>query len=144
MLDVVAILTAKREIDMMLVGILIMTFSVIFPALKLIASMLYIYVLRSRQSKIVEFFALKSSKWSMADVMVVAIFMAYVGFNGMIGSQMALIAEGGMARGVEALTTEGTALQIGFFMFLAFCIASLLAASLVDAVVKKERAPAEV
>ena len=138
-LDVVAILTAKREIDMMLVGILIMTFSVIFPALKLITSMLYIYSVRSRQSKIIEFFALKSSKWSMADVMVVAIFMAYVGFNGMIGSQMALIAEGGMAQGVEALTTEGTSLQIGFFMFLAFCMVSLPAASLVGVVVAKEQ-----
>ena len=35
----------------------------------------------------VRFFVLKSGKWSMADVMVVAIFMAYIGFNGIITSQ---------------------------------------------------------
>lgn len=139
-LDVVTILTAKREIDMMLVGILIMTFSVIFPALKLMASVLYIYFPPSRQSKIVEFFALKSSKWSMADVMVVAIFMAYIGFNGMISSQMEMMAEGTMAKGVEVLTTEGTSLQIGFFMFLAFCMASLVVASLTASALAKEQA----
>jgi uncharacterized paraquat-inducible protein A len=137
-LDVVMILMAKREIDMMLVGILIMTFSVIFPALKLLTSMLYIYSRQSRQSSIVEFFALKSSKWSMADVMVVAIFMAYIGFNGMISSQMEMMAEGTMVKGVEVLTTEGTALQIGFFMFLAFCMASLMVASLIAATLSKE------
>jgi len=125
-LDVVSILTARDELDMVLVGVLLMTFSVIFPSLKLLASIVYIYnpgALRNRT--VVQFFALKSGKWSMADVMVIAIFMAYIGFNGMISSQLDLIARGAASAGVDVLTTNGTDLQPGFFMFLAFCLFSL-------------------
>lgn len=125
-LDVVSILTDRDEADMVLVGILLMTFSVIFPALKLLASIAYIYSpARLRQWRAVRFFALKSGKWSMADVMVIAIFMAYIGFNGMISSQLDLIARGAASAGVDVLTTNGTDLQPGFFMFLAFCLFSL-------------------
>ena len=41
-----------------------------------------------RTSRIVKFFAFESSKWSMADVMALAIFMSFVAFNGLIGSAM--------------------------------------------------------
>jgi uncharacterized paraquat-inducible protein A len=30
----------------------------------------------------------KTGKWSMADVIVVAIFMAYIGFSGIVGEQL--------------------------------------------------------
>lgn len=132
-LDVVSILIANREIDMIIVGFLIMTFSVVFPAFKLLSSLVYIYAARWRRNPVIDFFALKSSKWSMADVMVIAIFMAYIGFSGMIDSQMDLIAQGATSTGVDVLTTQGTSLQIGFFMFLAFCIASLIISSLIQA-----------
>jgi hypothetical protein len=125
-LDVVTILMARDEADMILVGVLLMTFSVIFPSLKLLASLVFIYNPRQlRKSKVVRFFALKSGKWSMADVMVIAIFMAYIGFNGMISSQLDLITRGAASAGVQVLTTNGTDLQLGFFMFLAFCLFSL-------------------
>ena len=39
-------------------------------------------------NKIVRFLVFKSGKWSMADVMVVAIFMSYIGFTGIISSQL--------------------------------------------------------
>jgi len=39
------------------------------------------------------------------------------------------------------LTTNGTSLQIGFFMFLAFCIAAL-ATSLIDAASRRDGANA--
>lgn len=137
-LDVVSVLMAKREYDLMLVGILIMTFSVVFPALKLISSGFYLYMPGVRSNKLVEFFALKSSKWSMADVMVIAIFMAYIGFSGMVSSQMNLITQGASSTGVDVLTTEGTGLQIGFFMFLAFCMASLVVSSRLESVTQNK------
>ncbi|HUP92682.1 MAG TPA: paraquat-inducible protein A [Solimonas sp.] len=134
-LDVVHVLTATGALDMVAVGILIMTFSVLFPLAKLGASFLWLYdVGRLRRSPVVRFFALKSGKWSMADVFVVAIFMAFIGFNGLISSQLSNLS--GSAGGeVEILTTNGTALQIGFFMFLAFCLASLATSTVMDAVV---------
>jgi hypothetical protein len=125
-LDVVSILTSRDEADMVVVGILLMTFSVIFPSLKLLASIIHIYNPgKARDWSVVRFFALKSGKWSMADVMVIAIFMAYIGFNGMISSQLDLITRGAASAGVDVLTTNGTDLQLGFFMFLAFCLFSL-------------------
>lgn len=132
-LDVVSILMATRKADMVLVGLLLMTFSVIFPSLKLLASVIFLYDPRGlRQSAAVRFFAFKSGKWSMADVMVISIFMAYIGFNGMIASQLELITRGAASAGFDVLTTNGTALQPGFFMFLAFCVFSLIVSTMME------------
>ena len=138
-LDVVSILMAKGEMDLVLVGILIMTFSVVFPCLKLLASMIFIYgSAKVRQVKVVEFFALKSSKWSMADVMAIAILMAYIGFDAMISSQMELFIRGATSAGASVVSSEGSSLQIGFFMFLAFCIAGLLVSTCMERVMAAE------
>ena len=59
----------------------------------------------------------------MADVMVVAIFMAYIGFNGIVGSQMDSLSR---TETVEIFTTNGTKLLGGFYLFLSFCVSSLL------------------
>lgn len=137
-LDVVSILTATREVDMVVVGILLMTFSVVFPVLKLLASIVYIYNPKGlSQSFAVKFFAFKSAKWSMADVMVIAIFMAYIAFNGMIDNQWELVSRGAASAGVDVLTSNGTALQLGFYMFLAFCIFSLFVSTIMESAIRK-------
>ena len=134
-LDVVEVLAATGQLEMILVGALITIFSVIFPLAKLLASFAYLYDVRSlRQSTVTRFFALKSGKWSMADVFVVAIFMAYIGFNGFMESQLSTFAEVGVGS-VDILTSNGTSLQLGFFMFLAFCIAGLVTSTLIDSVI---------
>ncbi len=138
-LDVVQVLVATGAVDMILVGLLIMTFSVVFPLGKLAASLIYLRDWHGlRCAPLVQFFALKSGKWSMADVMVVAIFMAFIGFNGLIGSQLSNFADAG-GDTVDVLTTNGTALQIGFFMFLAFCLASLVTSSWIESATLKPR-----
>ena len=71
--------------DMWVVGVLVLMFSVVFPSLKTCTLALCLYkpgLLRS--NRLVKFFALESSKWSMADVMALAIFMSFVAFNGLI------------------------------------------------------------
>lgn len=138
-LDVVSILIETGKADMVLVGVLLVMFSVIFPTLKLLASLLYVYNPKgSKQSVAVRFFALKSGKWSMADVMVIAILMAYIAFDGMVSSQLNLISRGAATTGVEVLTTNGTRLQPGFFMFLAFCVFSLFVSTLMQASINNE------
>lgn len=123
--DVVRILMEEGTLPMVFVGILVFTFSIIFPSLKLISSLLYSFrVGRLRENRLIRFFVIKSGKWSMADVIVVAIFMAYIGFNGIIGSQLDHLTE--TANPVEILTTNGTQLLNGFYLFLAFCISSLI------------------
>jgi len=122
--DVVRLLLEEGSIEMVFVGFLIFLFSIIFPSLKLISSLLYSYDLeKMRRNKLIRFFVFKSGKWSMADVMVVAIFMAYVGFDGIIGSQLDQLREA--SKPVEIFTTNGTRLLGGFYLFLCFCLSSL-------------------
>lgn len=131
-LDVVQVLADTGAADMIVVAVLITLFSLVFPAAKIIAGFLYYYDPRGlRGNALVYFFALRSGKWSMADVLVVAMLMAYVGFGGLVASQLSAVA--GTGRGVDVVTTNGTALQAGFFMFLAFVLASLVLSSMLEA-----------
>jgi hypothetical protein len=128
--DVVRILMEDGSLPMIFVGILVFTFSIIFPAAKLISSLLYSYhVGNLRENWLIRFFVIKSGKWSMADVLVVAIFMAYIGFNGIIGSQLDQLTQA--AKPVEIFTTNGTQLLGGFYLFLLFCISSLLLSEMI-------------
>jgi len=123
-LDVVAVLVREGGPDVVFVGILIFTFSIIFPTLKLLSSLLIRFGEKLKANRPVRFFALKSGKWSMADVMVVALFMAYIGFNGIINDQLSGLTEN--PGSAEVITTNGTQLLPGFYLFLAFCISSLV------------------
>jgi hypothetical protein len=128
--DVVRILLEDGRLPMIFVGILVFTFSIIFPSIKLISSLLYSYRIGNlRENRLIRFFVIKSGKWSMADVMVVAIFMAYIGMSGIIGNQLDILTES--AKPVEILTTNGTQLLEGFYLFLLFCISSLLLSEII-------------
>lgn len=135
-LEVVEILLLTKKIDSVLVGILILAFSVLFPVSKLIATEVFLFGSgKWRNHGLVRWLAFKSGKWSMADVMVVAIFMAYVGFNGILNNQM-----GNLDMKSESLTsiaTNQTSLQPGFILFVAFVLYSLFISALLKWVVSK-------
>jgi hypothetical protein len=120
-----ALIDANRP-DMYAVGILVLMFSIVFPTLKLIASSFALYRpgLLER-SRIVRFFALESSKWSMADVMALAIFMAFVAFNGLIPNTMAGLTGSGAQL---AIPTNSSRILPGYYIFIGFCLASLFLA----------------
>jgi len=126
--DVVDLLVRTGRLDLVLVGIAIGTFSIVFPILKLLATLAYRYGRRLRDSAPVRFFALESGKWSMADVFVVAMFLAYLGFDGLTGSQLAVLLTDAP---VDLATRNGTALRAGFHLFAAFCIAGMVLSALV-------------
>lgn len=138
--DVMRILFESGQADMLLVGVLLTLFSVVFPALKLLATFAFHQDLRgSRRSSTVRFFALKSSKWSMADVMVVAIFMAYIGFDALVGNQLGSLQSASPA--VAVLTTNGTSLEPGFYLFLAFVLAGLFLSGALERDVSPDAEP---
>lgn len=124
-MDVFWIMITHKELQMKFVGILMVCFSVVFPVFKILSSLAYYYdYCGARKYKIVQFFVMKSGKWSMADVMVVAVFMSYIGFNGIINSQLKdLMAESGET--VELIATNGTSLQPGFYVFMAYAILAM-------------------
>lgn len=115
---------------MKFVGILMIGFSVIIPSIKLLSSLAYYFDVRSsRKSRLINFFVFKSGKWSMADVMVVAIFMAYIGFSGIVTNQFGKIQEL-VPSEIVFISTNGTSLQPGFFAFLAYVLLALVLSSM--------------
>lgn len=123
-LEVVELMMVQGKPDLIAVGLLVLAFSVLFPLSKLIACMLYLYRASVRESKVLRFFVFKSGKWSMADVMVIAIFMSYIGFSGIISEQLNQLE--GLTQTMDILTTNRSSLQTGFFMFTGFVLLSLM------------------
>jgi hypothetical protein len=122
--DVVALLIRTGRYDSILVGVLILCFSIIFPVAKLFSTGIYLLGRKTRaKSKVVDFFAFHSGKWSMADVMVVAIFMAYIGFNGILNDQMRYL--NFRSGGFTSIATNHTALQPGYLVFVGFVLFGL-------------------
>ena len=123
-LDVFWIMITHKDFQMKFVGVLLITFSIIFPLLKILSSLGYYYNYHNaREKPVIKFFVLKSGKWSMADVMVVAIFMAYIGFNGIITNQFSQLSSAGQELAI--LTTNGTSLQPGYYLFLTYTLLAL-------------------
>jgi hypothetical protein len=122
-LEVFRTLIEIGQPQMWLVGVLVLMFSVVFPTLKILT--LAFCLNRPnwlRKYRIVRFFALESSKWSMADVMALAIFMSFVAFNGVISNAMGSL----QGPGVQlVIPTDSSKLLPGFYLFIGFVLASL-------------------
>jgi hypothetical protein len=112
--------------EMTLVGVLVILFSVVFPALKMLAlgACLFRPTLL-RTSRLVKLLAFELSKWSMADVMVLAIFMSFVAFNGVIGSAWDGLRDMPNVQQVS-IPTNASRILPGFYLFLGFCLSSIV------------------
>jgi hypothetical protein len=123
-LEVVRLMLMQGKMDVLAVGLLVLLFSVLFPVAKLLSSLAYIYNQELHSNRVIRFMVFKTGKWSMADVMVVAIFMSYIGFSGILTEQLNQLE--GLTNKIDILTTNKSSLQIGFFLFTSFAILSLL------------------
>ena len=125
------------DFKMKFVAVLLVTFSVIFPTLKLGASLIYFFNERWRQSRVLQFFAFKIGKWSMADVMVIAILMSYIGFNGIVDTQFNKM-KAIVPKDVSFFTTNGTTMQMGYFIFITYVLLALVLSTYVHKVPGKK------
>lgn len=124
-LDVVKIMWDTGKWDMIIVGSLIFCFSVLFPFTKLTSTLLYLLGNKKwMRGKVVDYFAFKLGKWSMADVMVIAIMMTYIGFNGVLESQLSSLNIHNDY--VSSVTTNNTSLQPGYIVFVSYVVFSLI------------------
>jgi uncharacterized membrane protein YtjA (UPF0391 family) len=57
-------------------------------------------------------------------VQVVAIAMAFIGFNGMVSTQLGIIQK--ILKDMDFITTNATTLQVGFYIFLTYVMLSLI------------------
>lgn len=136
-LDVVHILVTAGKPDSIFVGILILIFSVLFPVTKLLCTKVYLFGNEKwKKNKVIYFFAFKSGKWSMADVMVVAIFMAYIGFKGILDNQMEHLNM--KTNSLATIATNETSLQPGFILFIAYVIFGLILAVILKKITSEE------
>lgn len=129
-LQVVWLLLTNGGAGLLVVAVLVFAFSVLFPVAKLLASVVTIAQGTPPRNGFHRFLVFKSGKWSMADVMVVAIFMAFIGFNGVINSQLTQLAA--FSGNVELFTTNNSVLQTGFYLFTAYCLTGLLLSAAID------------
>lgn len=108
----------------LLVALLIVTFSVIVPLTKALI-LLSVLLPVSRKAKTTLLWVSNAiSKWSMADVFVIAIFIAFLAGNGIQES-----------RGLVDFEAH---LGIGFWYFLGYCLISILGTQILSAGLTKK------
>lgn len=123
-IDVVSIMLFQKRLDLILVGLGIFAFSIFFPLLKLMSTGYYIENNVIRSNKLVSFLIFRSGKWSMADVMVIAIFMAYIGFNGILTEQLTQLEN--LSPSLDIISTNESNLRTGFYLFSGYVLLSLM------------------
>jgi hypothetical protein len=123
-IDVVSIMLFQKRLDLILVGLGIFAFSIFFPLLKLMSTGYYIENNEIRSNKLVSFLIFRSGKWSMADVMVIAIFMAYIGFNGILTEQLTQLEN--LSPSLDIISTNESNLRTGFYLFSGYVLLSLM------------------
>lgn len=126
-LEIISIMMSTGKIDSTIVALLILSFSVLLPFMKLISMSIFLVSSKFRTNAVARWMTFKSGKWSMADVMIVAIFMAYVAFQGILDNQLAGLNQN--SETVTAITTNHTALQPGFYVFVTYVVFSILLSS---------------
>lgn len=136
-LQVVHVLIQERKPELMLVAAAVFAFSVVLPTVKMVLSGATLMHGREYQSGFIRFLVHRSGKWSMADVMVVAIFMAFIGFTGVVDGQLQALEE--YATSVHVLTTNNSALEVGFYLFTGYCAIGLITSALLPNALRRER-----
>jgi hypothetical protein len=114
-----------RRPEMTLVAVLVILFSVVFPALKMLALAASLFrPALLRTNRFVKLLAFDLSKWSMADVMALAIFMSFVAFNGVIGSSFDGLRDVPNVQQV-LIPTNASRILPGYYLFIGFCVSSI-------------------
>jgi len=127
--DVTRTLIQGRGIDLKIVGLLILVFSIVLPFLKMVLTTCFLYLQSARRSKVAQTIIFYLGKWSMADVFVVAIFMAYIGFYGLLNAQLDSMAHSVQSVAIE--TINYSSLSPGIIFFTLYCIFSIVMSMLV-------------
>jgi hypothetical protein len=104
------------------VAFLVMLFSIVIPVTKILLMLLGSYFCDSKNSRKAFLISSVISKWSMADVFVIAIIVAFMAAN---------------ASTVGGLLNLGARFEPGFYFFLGYCIFSILS---IQVITRKSKA----
>jgi len=105
-----------------LVAALVALFSIVIPTLKLLMQLLYIFLPMNKFKQMLGQVIQAVSKWSMVDVFVIALIVAYLAGNadGQMGELINMYAE----------------LGAGFWYFTGYCLFAIAASSLIKTDIK--------
>lgn len=116
--------------DRLLVALLIFVFSVVIPLIKTsLITAVYFTKSVEFQQKISAFVAV-IGKWSMADVFVVAIFLAVLSTNHAQSAEQHQLSFFGMSLDFEISTQTLSNVGMGFYYFVGYCMLSLIGSQL--------------
>lgn len=118
-IDVARLLIQSGRIDSFIVGMMTLIFSVLFPLAILVSIALSaLSPYKWAKNKNIYYFAFGAGKWDMSNVMVVAILMTFIGFNGIVDSTLSSL---NFTDGtITSVTTNNTTIQPGYIIFVAF------------------------
>jgi len=125
--------------ERLLVAALIFAFSICIPVVKFILLTIAYTKKNSRLEVIVYNFISKIGKWSMADVFVVAIFLAVLSTNHAETATQQQMAIFGFKLDFIVSSETLSALGPGFFYFTAYCLLSLLGTAISSSSTKTDR-----
>lgn len=124
-LGIVKTLIGQPKPDAIAVGILILLFILILPLLRLIAKGVYVLSPKKMaRNSTVRYLTFELGKWDMSDVMIVGMLMTYIGLNGILKSQLASLNIHNNF--LNVVTTNGTSLQPGYFIFAGYVLFAVL------------------
>jgi len=104
------------------VALLIVLFSVVVPLIKALVLLAVLLPVSDKARHILLTISNSISKWSMADVFVIAIFVAYLAGNGIQESR--------------GLVDFEASLGVGFWYFLGYCLVSILGTQVLSYAIK--------
>jgi len=128
-LGIIGTLIEQPKPDAVLVGALLLIFVVVLPLLRIVARGVHVscgHLFGSQ--KVLRFLAFDLGKWDMADVMVVGVAMTYIGLNGILKSQLSGLNMQNDT--LKTVTANNSALQLGFFVFVAYVIYTIVLSSI--------------
>jgi len=139
-LSIMATVKALWEDQRLLVAALIFAFSVCIPLLKTILLCLAYFTQSLQVAKRLINFVGAIGKWSMADVFVIAIFLAIMSTNHADTSNSEQLSVFGFKIALDISTQTLSAAGEGFYYFTAYCVLSLIGTQLASSAMKQKSA----
>ena len=139
-LSIMATISELWEDQRLLVAALIFAFSVCIPLLKTILVCFAYFTKSLKVEKRLINFVGTIGKWSMADVFVIAIFLAIMSTNHADTSNSEQLSVFGFKIALDISTQTLSAAGEGFYYFTAYCVLSLIGSQLASFAIKNKPA----
>jgi uncharacterized paraquat-inducible protein A len=129
--------------DRLLVASLILVFSIVIPLIKTSLITLAFYLKNNQRAQQLVSFVNMIGKWSMADVFVVAVFLAVFSTNHAETMNQHQLSLFGFKLDIMMSSATVSNIGIGFYYFTAYCIVSLIGTQLSYSAFKSDERNAE-